>query len=187
MSLSAAQRWSSWAELSTDKESRSQTGCRVLWTDWSSLASQPDEMCVYILHWFSLCFPTKICNRKSAEYILTLFIENNSIWLFLRLKSLWTSLNTVIAPSRSPVAPWHTTQHKKIKYGLGANIEVKRNVHKALFNLYCYHLRLNRRSSTGTSETRSSVAQRLCRLLCSSVRSCCTNLKCSTIRNYDAD
>lgn len=50
----------------------------------------------------------------------------------------------------------------------------------------CY-LQLNRRSSTGTSETRTSVAQRLCRRLCSSVRSCYTNLKRSTTRNQNAD
>ncbi len=43
VSLSAAWQWSSWAELSTDKESQSQRGCRVLWIDWRSLVSQPGK------------------------------------------------------------------------------------------------------------------------------------------------
>lgn len=62
-------------------------------------------MQIFILH-------QKFGSRKPAGHVLTLFMENNSIWLFLRLKSLRTSLNTDAAPARSPVAPWHTTQNK---------------------------------------------------------------------------
>lgn len=108
VSSSAAWRLSSWPEPSTDKESRSQTGCRVLWTDWCFLASRPVNMCTNILPWFYFYCILHQKFAQSAGSMLTLFMENNSIWLFLRLKSLWTSLNTWTAPSRSPVAPWHT-------------------------------------------------------------------------------
>lgn len=42
---------------------------------------------------------------KLPRNTLTLFMENSSIWLLLRLKSRRTSLNTDTAPCRSPVAP----------------------------------------------------------------------------------
>lgn len=38
----------------------------------------------------------------------TLLTANCSIWLFFLLNSFCTSLNTPLAPSRSPEAPWHT-------------------------------------------------------------------------------
>lgn len=41
----------------------------------------------------------------------TFFTENCSIWLFFLLKSFWTSLNTICAPSTSPVAPWQTARN----------------------------------------------------------------------------
>lgn len=181
VSSSAGCRWNSWAALSTDKESQSQTGCRALWTDWCSVASQPDLNNNNKKTNANLHSPPNIWSRKPTGYVLTLFMENNSIWLFLRLKSLWTSLNTDAAPARSPVAPWHTTQNKIHRYGLGANTKTHKKFPWSLIHLYFDHLQLNRRSSTGTSGTQSSVAQTLCRLHCNSAQSCCTNLESATV------
>lgn len=43
VSCSAASRWSSWPEPSTDTGSRSLTGCTDLWSDRCSSASRPGE------------------------------------------------------------------------------------------------------------------------------------------------
>lgn len=114
VSSSPAWHWSSLAELSTDKESLSQRGCKALWRDWGTSASQPDTSVNKAFTHLSLLLLLHH-NTKPAGHVLTLFMENSSIWLFLRLKSLWTSLNTAAAPSRSPVAPWHTTKPTKLR------------------------------------------------------------------------
>lgn len=48
-----------------------------------------------------------VCFRNLSAF----FTENCSIWLFFLLKSFWTSLKTIWAPSTSPVAPWQTVRN----------------------------------------------------------------------------
>lgn len=115
VSLSAAWQWSSWAGLSTDTESRSQPKCRALWLNWGSWASLTagEKSALFFLQYLPY-------NRQNhLDLLPTLFMANTSIWLFLRLKSFWTSLKAKTAPSKSPVAPWHattnTTSYKPIQ------------------------------------------------------------------------